>query len=168
MCGVAVGIFPVIIVLVVFPRKRENVNVFNTDDISELIGKIQHVTSVNVDTAERKIVQLKSAIRSANAEYMKLNEAISDAKNLFSKHMSSAFKGEKKNDVEIEDRTLSANQGSELKEKVIAKPLTKEEKVIDLKRKNWNVERIAESLNMGIGEVKLIVDLDSHMNKIQK
>ncbi len=163
--GIIVGALPLIIALIVILKKRESVNVFDTDDISELIGKIQHVTSVNVDTIERKIIQLKSTVRSANAEYMKLSEAISDAKNLFSKHVSSAFKEERKN-AEPGDRTLGVNQTVGLKEKVKARPLTKEEKVLDLKEKNWTVERIAESLNMGVGEVKLIVDLGSHMKKI--
>ncbi len=160
--GVLIGSLPLIVVLVLILKKRENTNVFNADDISELIGKIQHVTSVNVDTAERKITELKSTIRSASSEYAKLNEAISDAKNLFSKRMT--LSSENKS-TETKDRPLTLEQKLVPNEKVNARPLTKEEKVLDLIEKNWSVEKIAESLNMGVGEVKLIIDLGSRMKK---
>ncbi len=118
-------------------------------DIPELIGRIQHVTSVNVDTLEKKITELRTAIHMANQIYAKLIEQTSESMNVF-----------------VDDQKVSKNDARTFEEeKIISfeekgfKPLTKEERVIELKKKGWNAHKIAESLEMGVGEVELIIEI---------
>ncbi len=163
--GVAIGIVPSAVILILSPRKRKKVNSFDSDNISELIGKIQHVTSVNVDTVERKITELRSAVHEANVAYMKISEVISEMKNL-SVNISGS------NNIQIRNKEQNLQTqfekmkiGSSLTREPTIRHLSKEEKILDLKERGWSVEKIAESLDIGIGEVSLVVEMNSRLLK---
>lgn len=162
--GVAIGIAPSTVILILNSRKRKKVNSFDSDNISELIGKIQHVTSVNVDTVERKIVELKSTVHEANVAYMKLSETMSEMKNLsVSISRSNDIRIGEEQDFQIPFKKIKP--GPSLTHESTIRHLNKEEKILDLKERGWSVERIAESLDMGIGEVNLIIEMSSRLLK---
>jgi|YelNatPaOPRAMG01_1025707.scaffolds.fasta_scaffold07899_9 transcriptional regulator len=121
-----------------------------SDDLSELIGKIQHVTSTNIDTLEKKISELRVTVHLANEIYMKLNEEMSDTMN----EMAKNHEENKEN-----DKTFS--KYDDISNNVNVKSSTKEEKVIELRKKGWTPQKIAESLDIGIGEVNLIIQINS-------
>ena len=161
----AIGIVPSTVILILSSRKQKKVNSFDSDNVSELIGKIQHVTSVNVDTVERKIIELKSTVHEANVAYMKLSEAMSEMENL----SASIYRS---NDIRVEEKEQDfqvplkkTKPGPSLTYEPTIRHLNKEEKILDLKERGWSVERIAESLDMGIGEVSLIVEINSQLLK---
>ena len=161
--GVMIGIIPSMVILILSSRKQKRISSFDSDNISELIGKIQHVTSVNVDTVERKIIELKSTIHESNVAYMKLNEAMSEMKNF-----SVNFPKPKGIPIKSKEREFQIPFGKAettfVKEPTI-RHLNKEEKILDLKERGWSLERIAESLDMGIGEVNLIIEMNSRLLK---
>jgi hypothetical protein len=202
--GIAIGVILAVVIFSITPKKREKrIHTFDEESISELIGKIQHVTSVNVDTVEKKITELKNTIRQANIAYMKLNEAISDAKNVSTSipnvEKAKDFKrnsippttvskssDEKKAKEFGEERAkiarimeslnkdeLSDDENSgilKMKKNVerlstSVRVLTREEKIMDLKARGWSTEKIAESLSMGVGEVSLVIEMNSHISK---
>jgi len=177
--GISIGIAFMLVVLLINLKKDREIHTFDQESISELIGKIQHVTSVNVDTLERKIAELKSTIRDANVVYMKLNEAISDAKNISTslegklshkrirenpvvKKMS--FEKMEKNGELTREKVESIEKMEKAVQNLDAsvKVLSRDEKILDLNGRGWSVEKIAESLNMGVGEVSLIIEMNSH------
>lgn len=217
--GMATGIaVAAVIFLIVSKKKERKVTVFDEGSISELIGRIQHVTSVNVDTLEKKIMELKSAVKEANIAYVKLNESISDAKNVSTNILHDNFqkkqkissdiplnikndaersntfdeviKGfakaefEKDFDKEIIERKKDEkskkeselnfiNAQKKIKENVerlntSVRVLTKDEKIMELNSRGWDAKRIAESLNMGVGEVALIIEMNSHILKSRR
>ncbi len=145
MGGIAGGIVYFLISKIHDREKYDNLDI--TEDVSRLIGKIQHVTNTNVDTLDKKISELRSTIYHANELYIKLNESMADRMNKVS---------------EIPD--LINVELKEDKEEIF-NDLGKEEKVLDLAKKGWNSKKIAESLGIGVGEVELILNLNS--DKIQ-
>ncbi len=195
--GIAIGALLMVAIWAIASKKnKREIHTFDEGNISELIGKIQHVTSVNVDTLEKKIKELKVAIRQANATYIKLNEAISDAKNVsvsveksskrikqknqpistpnFEKKMKDDSKENLINDEfskPKEDRqrelTNSLEKMKKESERINAsvRVLSRDEKILDLNSRGWSVEKIAESLNMGVGEVSLIIEMNSRISK---
>ncbi len=217
--GMATGIAVAAVIFLIVSKKRERkVTVFDEGSISELIGRIQHVTSVNVDTLEKKIMELKSAVKEANIAYVKLNESISDAKNVSTNILHDNFqkkqkissdiplnikndaersntfdeviKGfakaefEKDFDKEIIERKKDEKSKKESELKFInaqkkikenverlntsVRVLTKDEKIMELNSRGWDAKRIAESLNMGVGEVALIIEMNSHILKSRR
>ncbi len=159
--GVAIGIVPSVVILILNSGKQKKVKSFDNDNISELIGKIQHVTSVNVDTVERKIVELKSAVHEANVAYMNISEAMSEMKNLSVNISRSNNIAGKEQNFQIEKMVTRSTSAHE----PVVRRLNKEEKILDLKERGWSVEKIAESLDMGIGEVSLIIEVSSQILK---
>lgn len=166
--GVAVGAVPVLIVFYAMRGRNVAPSSFDSGQISELIGKIQHVTSVNVDTIERKIIDLKTAVNQANSVYIKLNEAISDTNNVMTKPPPAP--GGPSGRVSAPESSGGISEVSQKEEidftgeigrKMNVKSLTRNEKVLELNRKGWSSDKIAESLDMGVGEVELIVGLAS-------
>ncbi len=167
LSGIIVGFVPVLAMFYMM-RKKGSTNSFDSDQISELIGKIQHVTSVNVDTIERKITDLKMTVNQANSVFIKLNEAISDTANMMTKSsatpgVSAKFTEPSKNEGGVPEELPKEELDftSQVGQRMNVKPLTREEKVLELDRKGWNSQRIAESLDMGVGEVELIIELAS-------
>lgn len=152
--GILIGSGIGFVLFYIFYNLKKKVKPENFDpisgDISQLIGKIQHVTSVNVDTLEKKISELRSTIHLANQVYAKLNENLSDK-------MNDAASSEKNSHKEHIVHLQSYEP--DIDEKII-KTSTKEEKIIELKKKGWDVKKIAESLDMGIGEVELVIRLN--------
>ncbi|WP_036221191.1 DUF6115 domain-containing protein [Mesoaciditoga lauensis] len=195
--GIAIGALLMVAIWAIASKKnKREIHTFDEGNISELIGKIQHVTSVNVDTLEKKIKELKVALRQANATYIKLNEAISDAKNVsvsveksskrikqknqpistpnFEKKMKDDSKENLINDEfskPKEDRQKELTNSLEKMKKeserinTSVRLLSRDEKILDLKSRGWSVEKIAESLNMGVGEVSLIIEMNSRISK---
>ncbi|WP_456399189.1 DUF6115 domain-containing protein [Mesoaciditoga sp.] len=209
-----------LIFLIISKKRERKVTVFDEGSISELIGRIQHVTSVNVDTLEKKIIELKSAVKEANIAYVKLNESISDAKNVstnilhdnFQKKqkISSTIPPDIKNDTERSnnfdeviknedfgksefeknfDKEIIERKKDEKSKKVSelkfinaqkkikenverlntsVRVLTKDEKIMELNSRGWDARKIAESLNMGVGEVALIIEMNSHISKSRR
>ncbi len=195
--GIAIGALLMVAIWAIASKKnKREIHTFDEGNISELIGKIQHVTSVNVDTLEKKIKELKVAIRQANATYIKLNEAISDAKNV-SVSVEKSSKRIKQKNQPISTPNFEQKMKDDSKENLIndefSKPkedrqreltnslekmkkeserinasvrvLSRDEKILDLNSRGWSVEKIAESLNMGVGEVSLIIEMNSRISK---
>ncbi len=187
--GIAVSVIPLSLAIL-FTRRNERADAFDSENISQLIGRIQHVTSVNVDTLEKKVLELKKALRDANTVYMKLNEIVSDAKNVSISVESKASKSVKQHfepyveergardekrkntddqreegKIEVpEKHTKRSKEDSQGVLKV--KTLSKEEKIFELVKRGWSIKKIAESLNIGVGEVSLIVEIGSYLYKI--
>ncbi len=161
----AIGIVPSTVILILGSRKRKKVNSFDSDNISELIGRIQHVTSVNVDTVERKITELRSVIHEANVTYMKISEAVSEMKNLSANIPRSNSVRIRSKGQDLQTQFEKINVGSSLTHRPAVRRLNKEEKILDLKERGWSVEKIAESLDIGIGEVSLVVEMNSRLLK---
>lgn len=118
-----------------------------TDDISRLIGKIQHVTNTNIDTLDKKIFELRSVIHIANEVYIKLNEGMADRMH--------------GNVESVLPQNFEEKPYDFRKEEQIFKDLDKTERVVELAKRGWDSRKIAESLGMGIGEVELILNLNS-------
>ncbi len=178
--GVAVGSAPLMVMMIILLKRKGETEAFDSENVSELIGRIRHVTSVNVDTLEKKVLELKKAVRDANTMYMKLNEIVSDARNvsistaakmhvvkseepLPSEVFFQEMKEIKKNEEKIPERTKK--EENDEKEIAEVKTLSKEEKIFELRKRGWSIEKIAESLNMGVGEVSLIVEIGSYLSK---
>ncbi|BBJ27831.1 hypothetical protein ATHSA_0723 [Athalassotoga saccharophila] len=126
--------------------KYDNLDI--TEDVSRLIGKIQHVTNTNVDTLDKKISELRSAIYHANELYIRLNESMADRMNKISEVPQNLIH---ESPIHVESKESEE----------IFNDLDKEEKVLDLAKKGWNDKKIAESLGIGVGEVELILNLNS-------
>lgn len=157
--GISVGSAIGVVISYIFYNLKKQVKTENfspvTDDISQLIGKIQHVTSVNVDTLEKKISELRSTVHLANQIYAKLNENLSERMNDIASSEKN-FKKENAADFQIYDPDIDGKT---------VNTSTKEEKIIELKKKGWDAKKIAESLDYGIGEVELIIKINSEEKK---
>lgn len=142
--GISGGIAYFLISKVRDRDKYDNLNVI--EDVSRLIGKIQHVTNTNVDTLDKKISELRSVIYQANELYIKLNENMADRMNKISETPQNV----------IHEDLINVESKEE-----IFNDIDKEGKVLDLAKKGWNTKKIAESLSIGVGEVELILNLNS-------
>lgn len=146
--------------------------------ILELLGKFKHVASIKLEMLEKKVGELKQITKEANDIYASLNVLIADINRLKNdlkdlpsieeekrpiernKQVESLKLKDKTKDVKEDDKTIrkgkdSAGNKTELPES----NESLERKILMLNEEGMNDLDIARKLGIGVGEVKLIVEL---------
>ena len=127
--------------------------------ILELMGRFKHLSAVRLELLDRKIKEVKDAVREANEVLAKLMVKISDIEKL-KEEVEKSVKEERV----VEESPAVSN--TELKEKpeeegeeAVEDDMEVEREILKLHEKGLSDVEIARRLNMGIGEVRLILDL---------
>lgn len=127
--------------------------------ILELMGRFKHLSTVRLDLLDKKMKEIREVIREANEVLAKLMVKISDVEKL-KEDIEKPIEEEKQI---VEEHTEPAEESEEklLKEekKTVEKDMEIERKILKLHENGLPDVEIAKKLNIGIGEVRLILDL---------
>ncbi len=130
--------------------------------ILELMGRFKHLSAVRLELLDRKMKEIKDAVREANEVLAELMVKMSDIEKL-KEELEESMKEEEKvveepstnSDMELKDKEKVERE----EEEVIEEDVEVERKILKLHEKGLSDVEIAKRLNMGIGEVRLILDL---------
>jgi len=128
--------------------------------ILELMGRFKHLSAVRLELLDRKIKEIKDVVREANEVLAELMVKISDIEKLKEEVEKPAREEE---DVMEESPPVSntelREEPKEEEEETVEEDMEVERKILKLHEKGLSDVEIAKRLNMGIGEVRLILDL---------
>ena len=127
--------------------------------ILELMGRFKHLSAVRLELLDRKIKEIKDVVREANEVLAELMVKISDIEKL----KEEVEKPAREEDVMEESPPVSntelKEEPKEEKKETVEEDMEVERKILKLHEKGLSDVEIAKRLNMGIGEVRLILDL---------
>ena len=128
--------------------------------ILELMGRFKHLSAVRLELLDRKIKEIKDVVREANEVLAELMVKISDIEKLKEEVEKPAREEE---DVMEKSPPVSntelREEPKEEKKETVEEDMEVERKILKLHEKGLSDVEIAKRLNMGIGEVRLILDL---------
>ncbi|HOZ10975.1 MAG: hypothetical protein KBC39_07550 [Thermotogae bacterium] len=189
---VSVVLITVAVVLVTFfayLRNMKRQQAFPQLDISdleervlELVNRFQHISATRINTFELKIKEMNQLIQQANEYYMRLTSVISEAYKVESellersrkKDMENLFEKPQKQKEETENVVEYAGPPV-LEKKEPFSPVPREtvdlqtssieHQILNLSSEGQSAEDIAETLQIGRGEVQLVLELFRRKNK---
>jgi len=150
--------------------------------VLELVNRFQHISATRINTFELKIKEMNQLIQQANEYYMRLTSVISEAYKVESellersrkKDMENLFEKHKKQKEETENVVEYAGPPV-LEKKEPFSPVPREtvdlqtssieHQILNLSSEGQSAEDIAETLQIGRGEVQLVLELFRRKNK---
>ena len=127
--------------------------------ILELMGRFKHLSAVRLELLDRKIKEIKDVVREANEVLAKLMVKISDIEKLKEEVEKPAGEEDVTEESPPVSNTELKEEPKEEKEETVEEDMEMERKILKLHEKGLSDVEIAKRLNMGIGEVRLILDL---------
>ncbi|MCD6266809.1 MAG: hypothetical protein J7J14_00165 [Thermotogaceae bacterium] len=127
--------------------------------ILELMGRFKHLSAVRLELLDRKIKEVKDAVREANEVLAKLMVKISDIEKLKEEIEKSVKEGRVVEESPAVSNTELKEEPKEEGEEAVEDDMEVERKILKLHEKGLSDVEIARRLNMGIGEVRLILNL---------
>jgi DNA-binding NarL/FixJ family response regulator len=135
--------------------------------ILELMGQFRHMSALRLRMLDKKIEEMKALIKQANSLYSQLCVREAELMGSFSKVETERFESDVKErdaqKVMEEDAIETENSKNELQDS----DLSIERKILLMYQEGKDEQQIAKELNMGVGEVSLVLSLfrfrsDSH------
>lgn len=157
--------------------------------ILELLGKFKHVASIKLEMLEKKVDELKGLIKEANDSYASLSVLLTDlnkvAYEIDKDSNTSIINSEKKlehvelkenekDNLEVDatdsENTVESSSTSDDSNEIPDPDLeddseSLERKILRLNEEGFEDLEIARKLGIGVGEVKLIIELFRGQNK---
>ena len=127
--------------------------------ILELMGRFKHLSAVRLELLDRKIKEVKDAVREANEVLAKLMVKISDIEKLKEEVEKSVKEERVVEESPAVSNTELKEEPEEEGEEAAEDDMEVEREILKLHEKGLSDVEIAKRLNMGIGEVRLILDL---------
>jgi len=127
--------------------------------ILELMGRFKHLSAVRLELLDRKIKEVKDAVREANEVLAKLMVKISDIEKLKEEVEKSVKEERVVEESPAVSNTELKEEPEEEGEEAAEDDMEVEREILKLHEKGLSDVEIARRLNMGIGEVRLILDL---------
>jgi len=144
--------------------------------VLELVNRFQHISATRINTFEQKIKEMSVLIQHANESYMKLTSVISEAYKAESELLERSRKKEmetlfgKLRSEKVESENVVEYIGSTVSEKrepfspvppdaVDLRTSSIEHQILNLSSEGQSAEDIADSLQIGRGEVQLVLEL---------
>jgi len=127
--------------------------------ILELMGRFKHLSAVRLELLDRKIKEVKDAVREANEVLAKLMVKISDIEKLKEEVEKSVKEERVVEESPAVSNTELKEEPEEEGEEAVEDDMEVEREILKLHEKGLSDVEIARRLNMGIGEVRLILDL---------
>jgi len=127
--------------------------------ILELMGRFKHLSAVRLELLDRKIKEVKDAVREANEVLAKLMVKISDIEKLKEEVEKSVKEERVVEESPAVSNTELKEEPEEEGEEAVEDDMEVEREILKLHEKGLSDVEIAKRLNMGIGEVRLILDL---------
>ncbi len=127
--------------------------------ILELMGRFKHLSAVRLELLDRKIKEVKDAVREANEVLAKLMVKISDIEKLKEEIEKSVKEGRVVEESPAVSNTELKEEPKEEGEEAVEDDMEVEREILKLHEKGLSDVEIARRLNMGIGEVRLILNL---------
>lgn len=134
--------------------KQEEYEKFE-ERILELMGQFRHISSVRLQMLDKKIEELKKLIKEANTLYASLcaQEAKTMEKLSYSNQDDLIYSEEKSEDTQNQTNSENTSEKAEENNTSI------ERKILLLYQEGKSEQEIAKELNIGVGEVMLILSL---------
>ena len=127
--------------------------------ILELMGRFKHLSTVRLELLDKKMKEIREVIREANEVLAKLMVKISDVEKLKEdiekpiEEEKQVVKAHTKPTEESDEKLLTEEK------KAVEEDMEIERKILKLHENGLSDVEIAKKLNIGIGEVRLILNL---------
>jgi hypothetical protein len=150
--------------------------------VLELVNRFQHISATRINTFESKIKEMNQLIQQANEYYLRLTSVISEAYKVESEIIERARKKELESlfDSSVEKREGSQKvveyavssvlktpekKESQIEQEIDLKSSSIEHKILNMASEGQNAEEIAKELQIGRGEVQLVLELFRRKNR---
>jgi len=150
--------------------------------VLELVNRFQHISATRINTLELKIKEMNQLIQQANEYYMRLTSVISEAYKVETvllersrkKDLEHLFEKPKPQKEETENVVEYVSSPAAVKqepfrpvppEKLDLQSSSIEHQILNLSSEGQSAEDIAETLQIGRGEVRLVLELFRRKNK---
>ncbi len=150
--------------------------------VLELVNRFQHISATRINTLELKIKEMNQLIQQANEYYMRLTSVISEAYKVETvllersrkkdlEHLFEKPKPQKEETENVVEYVGSPTAGKQEPfrpvppEKLDLQSSSIEHQILNLSSEGQSAEDIAETLQIGRGEVRLVLELFRRKNK---
>ncbi|RDI91406.1 hypothetical protein Ob7_05706 [Thermosipho africanus Ob7] len=124
----------------------------------QLMGRVRIFVDSKIEILEEKMKELNDLISQVNDLYSKLVLEVSEYQKNIKTNSKTSY--EEKKEVEANSENFEKNlEGTIEKRETKKTELTREEQIIELYNQGIEEAEIAKKFGMGIGEVRLIIDL---------
>ncbi|WP_287570015.1 DUF6115 domain-containing protein [Thermosipho sp. (in: thermotogales)] len=124
----------------------------------QLMGRVRIFVDSKIEILEEKMKELNDLISQVNDLYSKLVLEVSEYQKNIKTNSKTSY--EEKKEVEANSENFEKNlEGTIEKRETKKTELTREEQIIELYNQGVEEAEIAKKFGMGIGEVRLIIDL---------
>ncbi|MDI3472146.1 MAG: hypothetical protein PWQ20_324 [Thermotogaceae bacterium] len=153
--------------------------------ILELLGKFKHVASIKLEMLEKKVDELKGLIKEANDSYASLSVLLTDLNKIAyeidkDSNVSINPEKEQEHNIELKENEKNSSEVTNSKNTNDVSSTNNdsndvptfeddseslERKILRLNEEGFEDLEIARKLGIGVGEVKLIIELFKSQNK---
>lgn len=131
--------------------------------ILELMGQFRHMSAVRLQMLDRKIEEMRKLIEQANSLYSRLCVRETELMSSFSRTEGGEIEGTQQ---KLQEQTNEEPQKIEYTANHEETPI--ERKILLMFQEGKNEQQIAKELNIGIGEVNLVLSLFRFRNDLHR